>query len=59
MVRLAGFEPARLSALPPQSSVSASSTISATGYNLKQARLDPQVHFVHPRSSRWRFTPIQ
>jgi hypothetical protein len=30
LVRLAGLEPARLSPLPPQSSVSANSTISAT-----------------------------
>src|SRR2546426_2617483 len=30
MVRIAGLEPARLAALPPQSSVSANSTISAT-----------------------------
>src|ERR1039458_241858 len=33
MVRLAGLEPARLSPLPPQSSVSANSTISATVAN--------------------------
>ena len=30
MVRLAGLEPARVTPLPPQSSVSANSTISAT-----------------------------
>src|SRR5580700_3063012 len=30
VVRIAGLEPARLAALPPQSSVSANSTISAT-----------------------------
>jgi hypothetical protein len=30
MVRLAGLEPARIAPLPPQSSVSANSTISAT-----------------------------
>src|ERR1700722_15342872 len=33
MVRLAGLEPARLTALPPQSSVSANSTISAAVTN--------------------------
>ena len=33
MVRLAGLEPARLAALPPQSSVSANSTISAAAVN--------------------------
>src|SRR3954464_11576061 len=31
VVRLAGLEPARVTPLPPQSSVSANSTISATG----------------------------
>src|SRR6185369_13594646 len=31
MVRIAGLEPAHLAALPPQSSVSANSTICATG----------------------------
>jgi hypothetical protein len=31
VVRIAGVEPARLAALPPQSSVSANSTICATG----------------------------
>src|ERR1043166_1028015 len=31
MVRLAGLEPARVTPLPPQSSVSANSTISANG----------------------------
>src|SRR5437867_2493228 len=32
LVRIAGLEPARLAALPPQSSVSANSTISAQGH---------------------------
>src|SRR5947207_15921321 len=36
LVRIAGLEPARLAALPPQSSVSANSTISATGLKLNQ-----------------------
>jgi hypothetical protein len=33
MVRLAGLEPARVAPLPPQSSVSANSTISANPIN--------------------------
>src|SRR5882762_4311494 len=33
LVRLAGLEPARVAPLPPQSSVSANSTISAPGLN--------------------------
>ena len=41
MVRLAGLEPARLSPLPPQSSVSANSTISATVDN--QALTHPKI----------------
>src|SRR5208337_4907272 len=41
LVRLAGLEPARLSPLPPQSSVSANSTISATVDN--QAVLRPKI----------------
>src|SRR5438045_6790891 len=36
LVRIAGLEPARLAALPPQSSVSANSTISATGHKLNK-----------------------
>jgi hypothetical protein len=36
VVRIAGLEPAHLSALPPQSSVSANSTICATGGGIKQ-----------------------
>src|SRR4051812_31190768 len=36
LVRLAGLEPARVTPLPPQSSVSANSTISATGGVMKQ-----------------------
>jgi hypothetical protein len=36
MVRLAGLEPARVTPLPPQSSVSANSTISATASILNQ-----------------------
>ena len=39
LVRLAGLEPARVSPLPPQSSVSANSTISATGYVIEAVRL--------------------
>ena len=39
MVRLAGLEPARVTPLPPQSSVSANSTISATASN--EAVLQP------------------
>ena len=37
LVRMAGLEPARLSALPPQSSVSANSTTCATGGLMNQA----------------------
>src|SRR6266704_1363942 len=44
VVRIAGLEPARLAALPPQSSVSANSTISATRHKLKQRRARTQVH---------------
>ena len=36
MVRLAGLEPARVAPLPPQSSVSANSTIRATGPLMNQ-----------------------
>src|SRR5881394_3723436 len=39
VVRIAGLEPARLTALPPQSSVSANSTICATGGVMKQHRI--------------------
>jgi hypothetical protein len=35
VVRLAGLEPARVTPLPPQSSVSANSTISATKDNIQ------------------------
>ncbi len=38
VVRIAGLEPARLAALPPQSSVSANSTISALGSIMKQGK---------------------
>ena len=37
VVRIAGLEPARLTALPPQSSVSANSTICAHGSNNEAA----------------------
>ena len=43
MVRIAGLEPARLTALPPQSSVSANSTISASRLELKQLAARKQV----------------
>src|SRR5437879_1831474 len=43
LVRIAGLEPARLAALPPQSSVSANSTISATRPELKQPMARTQV----------------
>jgi hypothetical protein len=36
MVRITGLEPVRLAALPPQSSVSANSTISALVLTMKQ-----------------------
>ena len=36
LVRIAGLEPARLAALPPQSSVSANSTICAPAFIMKQ-----------------------
>ncbi len=42
-MRLAGLEPARLAALPPQSSVSANSTISARLLTLKQPAATLQV----------------
>ena len=45
MVRIAGLEPARLAALPPQSSVSANSTISATRHKLKHQKLRTQADF--------------
>src|SRR5438094_3370462 len=45
MVRIAGLEPARLAALPPQSSVSANSTISATRHKLKHQRDRTQADF--------------
>src|SRR5207244_13032810 len=61
MVRIAGLEPARLAALPPQSSVSANSTISATRRSLKypaartqgdfemaSALAGPKTQMVHP-----------
>ncbi len=38
MVRIAGLEPARVAPLPPQSSVSANSTICAPGPIMKQAK---------------------
>src|SRR5439155_16175588 len=44
MVRIAGLEPARLAALPPQSSVSANSTISANRRKLQHATAWTQVH---------------
>ena len=44
MVRIAGLEPARLAALPPQSSVSANSTISANRRKLQHAAAWTQVH---------------
>src|SRR5438132_6707135 len=44
MVRIAGLEPARLAALPPQSSVSANSTISANRRKLQHATAWRQVH---------------
>ena len=37
LVRIAGLEPARLAALPPQSSVSANSTICAPALIMNQA----------------------
>jgi hypothetical protein len=40
LVRVAGLEPAHLAALPPQSSVSANSTIRATGRLMNQFRRD-------------------
>jgi hypothetical protein len=43
VVRLAGLEPARVTPLPPQSSVSANSTISATALN----------EAVHPALRKW------
>ena len=43
LVRIAGLEPARLAALPPQSSVSANSTISASRLELKQLAARKQV----------------
>src|SRR5436309_6807535 len=45
LVRIAGLEPARLAALPPQSSVSANSTISATRHKLKHQRDRTQADF--------------
>src|SRR5437867_12602436 len=45
LVRIAGLEPARLAALPPQSSVSANSTISATRPNLQQPMARRQADF--------------
>src|SRR6185503_21164304 len=45
LVRIAGLEPARLAALPPQSSVSANSTISATRHKLKQQKHRTQADF--------------
>ena len=48
MVRLAGLEPARLTALPPQSSVSANSTISAPMHGLKHVARTLQA-FCGPR----------
>src|SRR5438445_3547409 len=45
LVRIAGLEPARLAALPPQSSVSANSTISATRHKLKHQKLRTQADF--------------
>ena len=39
LVRLAGLEPARLAPLPPQSSVSANSTISAPSDNPQHAKV--------------------
>src|SRR5437762_14051414 len=44
LVRIAGLEPARLAALPPQSSVSANSTISANRRKLQHATAWTQVH---------------
>ena len=64
MVRIAGLEPARLAALPPQSSVSANSTISATGRNLNHApartqaefmvQIPPQSKAIFPSCLRWK-----
>ena len=48
LVRLAGLEPARLSPLPPQSSVSANSTISALGNNEAALRGDRKGIFTLP-----------
>src|SRR5439155_26474607 len=45
LVRIAGLEPARLAALPPQSSVSANSTISATRHKLKHQKPRTQADF--------------
>ena len=42
MVRIAGLEPARLAALPPQSSVSANSTICAHGSHNEAAARTPR-----------------
>src|SRR5438046_10546661 len=44
LVRIAGLEPARLAVLPPQSSVSANSTISANRGKLQHATAWTQVH---------------
>src|SRR6476660_2368909 len=41
LVRIAGLEPARVAPLPPQSSVSANSTICATGVLHNEAILTP------------------
>src|SRR5256885_17216197 len=49
LVRIAGLEPARLAALPPQSSVSANSTISANRRKLQHATAWTQVHSGPPR----------
>jgi hypothetical protein len=45
MVRTAGLEPARLTALPPQSSVSANSTTCANGALINQTPARLQGHF--------------
>jgi hypothetical protein len=57
MVRLAGLEPARVSPLPPQSSVSANSTISANYIKTKDLHNTPKpnidsVHKPTQRSTR-------
>jgi hypothetical protein len=48
VVRIAGLEPACLAALPPQSSVSANSTICATGPNILPADFQEASFFTDP-----------